>query len=166
MAMGTLLIRASKVVLTAGLALFAFLVTWGNIVDYESNWLFVQHVLAMDTVFPQSSLRARAITDPAVQALAYHGIIVVEGLTCVAFAVAAGWMAATLKAPKAAFARAKAVTALGVLLGFGLWFVGFMVVGGEWFAMWQSQVWNGQTTAFQFTLVILAVGVFVFLDND
>lgn len=75
-------------------------------------------------------------------------------------------MAATLRSPKAAFARAKAVTALGVLLGFGLWFIGFMVVGGEWFAMWQSDVWNGQDAAFRFTIVILAVGVFVLLDND
>lgn len=80
---GTLLIRAAKVVLTAGVALLAFLVTLNNIVDYESNWVFVQHVLAMDTVFPHSSLRTRAITDPAVQAWAYHVIIVLEGLTCV-----------------------------------------------------------------------------------
>jgi len=36
-----------------------------------------------------------------------------------------------------------------------------MVVGGEWFQMWQSQAWNGQEGAFRFYLTILAVLVFV-----
>ena len=30
---------------------------------------------------------------------------------------------------------------------------GFMVVGGEWFLMWQSQTWNGQDAAFRMFLV-------------
>lgn len=25
--------------------------------------------------------------------------------------------------------------------------VGFLVIAGEWFAMWQSQTWNGQRAA-------------------
>jgi predicted small integral membrane protein len=28
-------------------------------------------------------------------------------------------------------------------LGITIWFLGFEVIGGEWFAMWQSQIWNG-----------------------
>jgi predicted small integral membrane protein len=28
-----------------------------------------------------------------------------------------------------------------------LWFLGFEVVGGEWFAMWQSATWNGLAAA-------------------
>jgi predicted small integral membrane protein len=41
-----------------------------------------------------------------------------------------------------------------------------MAVGGEWFAMWQSSQWNGQDAAFRITMIMLAVGVYVFLDND
>ena len=26
-------------------------------------------------------------------------------------------------------------------------FVGFIVIGSEWFAMWQSAAWNGKSTA-------------------
>ncbi len=26
----------------------------------------------------------------------------------------------------------------------------FTTVGGEWFAMWQSETWNGQSKAFEF----------------
>jgi predicted small integral membrane protein len=46
-------------------------------------------------------------------------------------------------------------------MGFLVWFFGFMVVGGEWFAMWQSTTWNGQEGAFRFYMPLLAVLVFV-----
>ena len=50
---------------------------------------------------------------------------------------------------------------IGVTLAFLLWFSGFMVVGGEWFAMWQSKTWNGQEAAFRFYMTALAVLLFV-----
>jgi predicted small integral membrane protein len=159
-------VRLSKIVMTGGLALFCVLVTLGNITDYGSNWAFVQHVLSMDTIFPESDLKWRAVTDPTLQQAAYMAIIAIEGLTGLAFLTATVLMARKLTAPKVEFQRAKAVTAVGVLLGFGLWFIGFMVIGGEWFAMWQSQIWNGQDSAFQFTVAILATGIYVFLDTD
>ncbi|MGA7546377.1 MAG: DUF2165 family protein, partial [Methyloceanibacter sp.] len=37
----------------------------------------------------------------------------------------------------------------------------FMVVAGEWFAMWESQTWNGQEAAFRFYMAVLAVLLFV-----
>ena len=46
-----------------------------------------------------------------------------------------------------------------------MWFVGFVVVGGEWFLMWQSATWNGQEAAFRFYLTVLAVGAYVLLDT-
>ena len=53
------------------------------------------------------------------------------------------------------------------LLGFVVWFFGFMVVGGEWFAMWQSKDWNGQEAAFRFYMAVLGVLIFVSLpDGD
>ena len=41
-----------------------------------------------------------------------------------------------------------------------------MNTGAEWFAMWQSQEWNGQDGAFQFYMTILATGIYVFLNTD
>ena len=56
---------------------------------------------------------------------------------------------------------------VGVGLGFLLWFTGFMVLGGEWFLMWQSKQFNGQEAAFRFYMTLLAVGIFVSLpDGD
>jgi predicted small integral membrane protein len=42
-----------------------------------------------------------------------------------------------------------------------IWFVGFTAVGGEWFAMWQSQIWNGQQAAFRTFASILLVSIFI-----
>jgi predicted small integral membrane protein len=58
-------------------------------------------------------------------------------------------------------------TIVGLTVGFGLWFFGFMVIAGEYFAMWQSKVWNAQESAFRVVAVILGVLVFVSLpDGD
>ena len=41
--------RITKVVMVASLALFALLVTFDNLTDYDTNYAFVSHVLSMDT---------------------------------------------------------------------------------------------------------------------
>ena len=70
-------------------------------------------------------------------------------------------------APAARFNQEKGLVVAASLLAFLLWFLGFMVVAGEWFAMWQSQTWNGQEPAFRFYLTVLAVLIFVSLpDGD
>jgi predicted small integral membrane protein len=50
---------------------------------------------------------------------------------------------------------------IGGTLAFLVWFAGFTIVGGEWFAMWQSKLWNGQEPAFRFYMTALAVLIFV-----
>jgi predicted small integral membrane protein len=54
----------------------------------------------------------------------------------------------------------------GLLLGLGLWFFGFQVIGGEWFAMWQSETWNALDAAFRVTAFILGTLIFVAMKND
>ena len=51
--------RISKVIMVASLALFALLVTFDNLTDYETNYAFVRHVLSMDTTFPGNGLLYR-----------------------------------------------------------------------------------------------------------
>jgi predicted small integral membrane protein len=55
---------------------------------------------------------------------------------------------------------------LGAAVAFLLWFFGFMVVGGEYFAMWQSSMWNGQQAAFRFYLTVLAVLIYVMQPDE
>ncbi len=156
-----LAIRMVKVAMVASLALFALLVTLNNIVDYGSNHAFVRHTLEMDTTFPDSVLRSRAITAPALWTAAYWAIIATEAAVGLVLAVAALRLAASLRAGAARFNAAKTLVAVGAGLGFLLWFTGFMAIGGEWFAMWQSKTWNGQEAAFRFYITLLAVLIFV-----
>ncbi|CAN7437016.1 DUF2165 family protein [Aminobacter sp. LjRoot7] len=153
--------RLSKIVMCLCLAAFAFLVAFGNITDYGSNFAFVQHVLSMDTTFPGNALMYRSITNPTLWTVGYWLIIVGEGLTCVLFLIAALKLWQARKGSGRQFDDAKGFVVIGATMGFLVWFLGFMVVGGEWFAMWQSSTWNGQEAAFKFYMTMLAVLIFV-----
>ena len=156
-----MLIRLCKVVMVLGLAAFAFLVTFNNLTDYQSNYMFVERVLSMDTTFEGNAGMWRAITSPAVHTAGYWLIIAGEGLTFLLLLAGGLRLAAALRAPAPAFERAKDVAVAGCTMGFLVWFVGFIVVGGEWFLMWQSTTWNGQQAAFRFVVCILAVLIFL-----
>jgi predicted small integral membrane protein len=158
-------LRLTKIAMAASLALFAFLVTFNNVTDYGSNFAFVQHVLSMDTIFPGNALTWRAITSPAVWHVGYWLIIFGEGLTCAAYAIGTMALIGKLRASGPAFNRGKRFVYIGTGLGFMVWFFGFMVVGGEWFAMWQSQTWNGQPAAFRFYAALLGAGIFIALED-
>jgi predicted small integral membrane protein len=162
-----LIIRLAKIVMVAALAAFAFLVAYDNIVDYDSNYEFARHVLSMDTTLPGNALKDRAITDPQVWKAAYALIIAVEALTCLLLTAGVVMLLVRLRAPADVFNHAKALTIAGLTTGFCLWFFGFQVVAGEYWAMWQSHTWNGQEAAFRFTMMILGVLIFICLpDTD
>ena len=161
-----IVVRASKCALVAAIALFATLVTFGNLTDYGTNFEFVQHVLSMDTLFPGTTITWRAITSPALHHLAYALIIATEGAVAILCWIGAVAMLRRLRADARSFHRSKSFAVLGLTLGFLLWQVGFMTIGGEWFGMWQSQQWNGVPSAFRFVMVILAVLIFVVLPDD
>ena len=159
--------RLAKIVPVAALAAFAFVVAYDNIVDYDSNYEFVRHVLSMDTTFPNNALMHRAITDPRLWTAAYVIIIATEALMSLLLIVGALALLALINAPAVAFNRAKLWAVAGLTVGFVLWFFGFLVVAGEYFAMWQSKTWNGQEAAFRITAVLLGVLIFVCLpDRD
>ena len=160
-----LAIRAAKAVMVAAIALFATLVAFGNVTDYHTNFEFVQHVLTMDSVFPSSTIQYRAITNPALHHAGYALIIAAEAATAALCWIGAGMLARRLHAEAAAFNRAKTFAVAGLTLGFLLWQVGFMSIGGEWFGMWQSKDWNGVPSAFRFVMVIVAVLIFVVLPD-
>jgi predicted small integral membrane protein len=115
----------------------------------------------MDTTFPDTAAMSRAITSPRLWTLGHLGIIAGEGLSCLLPPMGAlrMWAARGRAAPE--FDAAKDVVIAGVTMGFPVWFVGFMVVCGEWLLRWQSGIWDGQQAAFRFYLTMLAVLVFV-----
>jgi predicted small integral membrane protein len=158
--------RIAKIVMVTCLALFAFIVTFDNLADYDTNFEFVRHVLSMDTTFPGNGLLYRRLTSPVQWNAVYCLIIFGEELTALVLAVAAIALLWRLRSSAHRFNRAKGFLFIGGALGFLVWFFGFMIVGGEWFEMWQSSSWNGQQAAFRFYLTILAVLIFVDQKDD
>ncbi|MCC9307250.1 DUF2165 domain-containing protein [Kitasatospora sp. RB6PN24] len=144
LALGTLPVAAA--VLTATVALYLLLVVFGNITDFGTNQQFVHHVLAMDTTFRDRHLMWRAITSPALQDTAYVAIIVWEAATALVLTVATvHWIPALRR--RGGYARARRAATLGLVMMLLLFGAGFIAIGGEWFAMWQSKAWNGLDAA-------------------
>jgi len=162
-----IIVRGSKIALVAAIALWASLVAFGNITDYGTNFAFVEHVLSMDTVFPETTIRYRAVTSPALHHAAYLLIIAAEILTALLCWIGAYRMLRSFRMSAHSFRSSKGVAIAGLTLGFLVWQVGFMAIGGEWFGMWMSQQWNGVPSAFRFVVTIIAVLIYVVIpDSD
>ncbi|WP_211128605.1 DUF2165 domain-containing protein [Streptomyces yatensis] len=145
-------------VLTGTIALYITLVAFGNITDFDSNQQFVRHVLAMDTTFKDEDLMWRAIDSTALQDTAYVAIIAWETLAAlVLLAATAMWFAGP---PGARVRRARQASTVGLLMLMLLFGAGFIGIGGEWFAMWQSEKWNGLEAA---TRVFMISGIVLLL---
>ncbi len=149
-----LVFRLVQILWLATIALFALLAGWNNLVDYDSNFEFVRHVLSMDTTFPGNRLVGRAVTAPTLWTGAYWLIIAAELATGLMCALGACAMWRVRSADAASFDAAKRWGLAGLALGFAIWGLGFFVIAGEWFAMWQSSTWNGRMSAFQFSVLI------------
>ncbi|WP_350304818.1 DUF2165 family protein [Photorhabdus viridis] len=156
-----MIIRLSKVLLVCAIALFATLVAFGNITDYGTNFVFVQHVLMMDTIFPDATITYRAIHSPVLHHIGYIIIISLETLTAVLCWIGGIRLLANLKSDAAVFNKKKAIAIAGLTLGFLTWQVAFMSIGGEWFGMWMSKQWNGVSSAFRFFVTIILVLIYL-----
>ncbi|MBD0333896.1 MAG: DUF2165 domain-containing protein [Cyanobacteria bacterium Co-bin13] len=157
-----MVVRVSKIALVAAIGVLALAITVNNLQDRQSNFLYIQHVMSMDTTFPDNQLLWRAITAPTAHWIAYAMLISTEAAIAILCLVGAVQLLRAVSEPAKVFDRAKGVAIAGLTLAFLFWFVGFMVVGGEWFTMWQSEVWNGQQPAFRF---IGCVGVVLLFLN-
>ena len=140
--------RCAKVCLLAATAFYFTLVVFGNITDYGANFMFVKHVLEMDTTYQSPSLMWRSIKSPAAHHFFYWIIILWETVIALLCWVGAAKLYAH-RGNASAFGGAKAYAIAGVLAGLLLWFFAFITIGGEWFAMWQSSAWTGQAAAFR-----------------
>jgi predicted small integral membrane protein len=145
-----LITRLAQCFLVLLIGTFAASVTWNNLVDPNSNLTFVQHLMSMDTTFEHSTLRSRAVTSPAMQRVFFYLIVLVEGVAALLCVAGSLWLFQHLTTPVEVFHAAKWLAMLGLITGFALWFGGFMIIGGQWFASWQSKQWNGRESAFMF----------------
>ncbi|MBQ0847244.1 DUF2165 domain-containing protein [Streptomyces sp. BH-SS-21] len=146
--------------LTGTVALYITLVAFGNITDFGTNQQFVQHVLAMDTTFKDDDLMWRAVESEGIQNAVYVAIIAWE--TVAALVLILG----TVQWVRRDVARARRTSTVGLLMLMLLFGAGFLAVGGEWFAMWQSEDWNGLDAAVRVFLLSSVVLIAIHLPVD
>ncbi len=160
-----LITRLAKIAMCLALALYCLLVAYDNVTDPRWNYEFVQHVMSMDTTFPGNGVMYRAVTNPRAWQIVYALITATEAACGVLFFGGALQMWLARYAAPTGFQRAKVLAIAGSALAFLLWFFVFMVIAGEWFAMWQSKTWNAQPAAFRMYMTVLAVLIFVALPE-
>ncbi len=147
----TTLVRLVQTVLSALLASYTLLVAFTNLTDYGANFEFVRMVIGMSDTF-STSKTWRGITHPFAPHLFYAAVIAMESAAGVLGMLGAVRMWKTRYATPALFQKSKNIAVYGALAGLILWFGAFVVVGGEWFLMWQSKTWNAQATAFSLSI--------------
>jgi predicted small integral membrane protein len=150
--------RLIKIFLGVSIGLYMLLVCFNNIMDYGSNFQFVSKVSGMEDVFSNKKNGWRSINSKVLQHIFYLIIIAWEIVITLFVAVGVARMVRKLKSNAADFEYSKRFLTIGLFLGVILWFSIFVSIGGEWFLMWQSKIWNGQNNAF-----LLSISFMLFL---
>ena len=138
-----MLIRILKTLLLLAFTLWATMVAVDNILDYQSDFIYVQHVLAMDNVFKTNPMTYRAITDTHWQYIIYNIIIAWE--LFMALVCWGGFFSMLLALNKNNFQQRKTMAITGLSMILFLYAFGFMAIASGWFSIWQSK-WSAQPT--------------------
>jgi predicted small integral membrane protein len=149
-----MILRTVKILLVFGVAIFYTLVVLNNITDYNSNYQFLRHVLMMDSTFPGNRGMWRGINTPLLHTAFYISIIAWETITMILCWWGGIRMARMRRESAGLFQQSKGISIAAMALSLLMWLVAFLAVGGEWFLMWQSRMWNGQDAAFRMFTVI------------
>ena len=160
------LLRSVKAVSVTAIGMMSVLIVFGNVTDYYTNYRFVEHVLKMDTTFSDSHLHYRSINSVFAFNAFYVSIILMEA--CMAFCcIKGGWLLfKKIKSDSLAFQASKNWAIAGIIMGIIIWFLGFEVIGGEWFAMWQSTTWNGLEAAERVLNFLVLVLILLHLKDE
>jgi len=156
--------QLSKAAVAFSVGFFCLLVGYDNIIDFNTNYEFVNAVLSMDQMEPFFSgnqvILARAITNPEIHLIAYWLIIIGELTTGAVCMIGALLMLTSINKPR--FVKGQVTYMVGATFAILLWYLGFAVVGGEYFAMWANKM-NGQNKAYTFATFILITAIYVAL---
>jgi predicted small integral membrane protein len=160
-------LRVAKIALVLAVALFYSVVVFNNLTDYDSNYQFVRHALMMDSTFPNNRAMWHAVNSPTIHTIFYISIILWESITMILCWWGALRLARAATTTAATFNQAKRVSVVALTVGLLMWLVAFLIVGAEWFLMWQSKSWNGQEAAFRMFTIMGIILIFLALpDSD
>ncbi len=153
--------RRAQTALVGAVAFLLTLLAFNNLTDYDSNFHYVEHVLLMDTTFPDNHLKWRALTNPILHHLFYGALILWEATSAGLCWLGAIRLCRSWKSDTVSFYHAKSLAVYGLVLSMLQWLFAFLTVGGEWFVMWQSSTWDGQDAATRMFVVLGIVLLFL-----
>ncbi|MDA3968921.1 DUF2165 family protein [Helicobacter sp. A82] len=93
-------------------------------------------------------------------------VIITETIIATTALIGAYYMLKAIRLDADSFHKAKVYGIISLTLCCLLWFFGFQVVAGEWFAMWMSKTWNGLPDAFRLVTYMSVALVYLSLKND
>jgi predicted small integral membrane protein len=134
-------------------------IAFNNLIDPETNFSFVQHVMSMDLLPAQHPLRWRAVTSTWIQQAAY-GLIVACELFLFAINALAGIRLTLNRAlPTYGFRQAQRLALTGLTLAFVFLVLVFVAGASEWFLVWQIRSPSFDGSMPSVTRLILICGI-------
>lgn len=149
-----------KIALVAGMALLMTIITINNILMPAATYGAIAAALSMATTFRNPMEIWRAITSPALLWIIAVVIIICEGIGAILcwIGVARLWGA---RRSAVQFNQSKSTALLGLTWVGTFYFVGWLVIANEWFAMWQSTKMNVLQDAFRIFGEALLIGIWL-----
>ncbi|HEX2787013.1 MAG TPA: DUF2165 domain-containing protein [Ignavibacteria bacterium] len=135
-------LRISKIAVLFVIAANITVVVWNNLVDYNSNYVFISHVMSMDTTFPDNALMSRSVTSSFWWNFCYILVIITEIIMAILCWIGFVKLIKNRKQNFDVFNDSKKFAIYGLTLGLILFGFVFITIAGEWFLMWQSKQWN------------------------
>ncbi|WP_244232609.1 DUF2165 family protein [Methylacidiphilum caldifontis] len=148
-------IRLSKMIILLFFSFYFLLIALNNILDYQANFQFVQHILLMDSIDKVSPLHSRAWKSPNFHGFVYTLLIGWEAICGLVLFLGTAALFKNLFRSKEEFQQAKRWGSIGLFLGLCGWLFFFILGGGEWFQMWRSTSFNALPQAFRMAILIL-----------
>jgi predicted small integral membrane protein len=145
--------RLSAMLIVSCIAAYFTMIFFNNITDFSTNEAFVKTVLGMEGIQAQGVLW-RAITSPILILISHLTIIVIE-----AAIIGFCWMGVLLMGLGK---NGKPFAEIGLMIAFCLFVGVFLVIGNEWFYMWQSpNLYNLSIKITGLSVLILLAKIYV-----
>lgn len=131
-------IRIGKAIMVLGMGLFMGLAAVNNLLSSQGAYGAVNMVVSMGGTFQDPAVMWRAVETPAIVWLGVAGIILTEAIAAF-FCFCGGYNLLRARQSQTAFLAARSKAIIGLTITAALYFIGFQVIAGEWFMLWQNR---------------------------